>query len=121
VAVKRKIIECECGETFTDVRTHLDGNIKYGPWQLKAHRMRETKAKSGGDILAAIWERTVECGGCGGELMREKRQYELTPPVDVTKPEPVGSYSSRELVVRSAPGTVEAVEEPKEGILRMKG
>ncbi len=111
MAVKRKTVECECGEVFNDLRTHLLGNLIFGPWKAKTHRVRETKSKSGGDILVAVWERTVECGKCGGELLKEKRQYELSPPADVTKPEPISYYSSRELIVRGSEGA--------DGIIRM--
>lgn len=111
MAVKRRLIECECGEIFTDSRTTLDGNVKRGPWLFKSHRIRETKAKDGGDILVASWDRAVECAKCGEELMHEKRQYELTPPSNPQKPEPVPSYSSRELVVRA--------EDLPKNILRM--
>lgn len=120
MAVRRKTIECECGEVFVDHRSHIEGNLKFGPWKARTHRVRETKSKSGGDILVALWDRTVECGKCGGELLKEKRQYELTPPADVKTPEPIGSYSSRDLIIRTGAGTSEAETETRDGILRMK-
>lgn len=105
MAVKRKLIECECGEIFADVRNHLQGNLKHGPWRYKTSRMRQAKSSNGGDIVATLFERSVECGKCGAELIREKRQYDLTPPVNSNKPEPIPSYSDRELVVVSNPAS----------------
>lgn len=110
MAVKRRMIECECGQVFTDGKPHLEGPTKYGPWKYKTNRLRETKTKNGGDIVVVCWERSVECGRCGSELLREKRQYELTPPLNAQKPEPVPSYGTRELVV---------MREEEEGIIRV--
>jgi len=104
MAVKRRLIECECGEVFLDGQNkQLTGNLKYGPWRYKTSRPRSSKSSNGGDILAVLFERSVECAKCGAELVREKRQYELTPPINPNKSEPIPSYFERELVVASAP------------------
>ena len=99
MAIKRKLIECECGEIFADVRNQLQGELKHGPWRFKTSRLRTQKTANGGDVVACIFERSVECAKCGMELIREKRQYDLTPPVNPSKPEPIPSFFDRELVV----------------------
>lgn len=94
-------MECECGEIYTEgPNNQLEGTVALSPWRLKDSRKRSTKSPSNSDILLALFERSVHCGKCKQELMREKRQYELTPPVS-NKDEPVNSYSSREFVIRS--------------------
>ena len=104
MAIKRKLIECECGEQFVEGQNNqLTGTVKFGPWRFISHRLRSAKSTTGGDILAALFERSVGCGKCGFELIREKRQYEITPPVNPNKPEPIPSSASREFVVVSVP------------------
>jgi len=103
MAVKKRFVECECGEVFIEGKNNqLEGNTALGPWRLKDNRKRQGKTTQQGDILAAIFERSVFCIKCKNELMREKRQYELTPPVTQSD-EPVTSYSTREFVYRQAP------------------
>ena len=100
MAIKKRFVECECGEVFTEAKNNqLDGQILLGPWRLKESRKRQTKTPNQSDILVAQFERSVHCGKCKHELMREKRQYELTPPVTQSD-EPVTSYSTREFIVR---------------------
>jgi hypothetical protein len=101
VAIKKRFVECECGELFTEnAKNQLEGNTICGPWKLKDSRRRNTKTDSGSDILIAMFERPVGCAKCKQELMREKRQYELTPP-DKQTDDPVSVYASREFIVRS--------------------
>lgn len=100
MAVRKRFVECECGEILTEGKNNqLDGSVLCSPWRLKDSRKRATKSPSQGEILVATFERSVHCGKCKQELMREKRQYELTPPATQAD-EPVTSYSSREFVMR---------------------
>lgn len=103
LAIKKRFVECECGEIFAEgSKNSLMGNIAYGPWKLKGNRLRNTKSDKGCDILIAVFERSVGCGKCNHEMMREKRQYELTPPINNNDADPISSYTSREFVLRSA-------------------
>jgi len=100
MAVKKRFVECECGEIFTEGKNNqLEGNAALGPWRLKDNRKRQAKTSQQGDVLSALFERSVFCVKCKNELMREKRQYELTPPVSQSD-EPVTSYSTREFAYR---------------------
>jgi hypothetical protein len=101
MAVKKRYVECECGELFTEGKSNqLEGTIAVSPWRLKESRKRQTKTTHQCDILIAVFERSVHCGKCKQELMREKRQYELTPPI-AQNDEPVTSYSSRDFVIKA--------------------
>lgn len=107
MAVKKRFVECECGEVFIEGKNNqLDGNTALGPWRLKDSRKRQGKTAQHGDVLAAIFERSVFCVKCKNELMREKRQYELTPPVTHSD-EPVTSYSTREFLYKTLRSTVD--------------
>lgn len=101
MAVKKRFVECECGELFTEGKNNqLEGTIAVSPWRLKDSRKRQTKTSHQCDILIATFERSVHCGKCKQELLREKRQYELTPPI-TQNDEPVTSYSSRDFVIKA--------------------
>lgn len=100
MAIKKRLVECECGEMYLEnSRNQLEGNVVCGAWKLKESRKRTTRTDVGSDILLATFERPVGCGKCKQELLRERRQYELTPPVNQSD-EPVSVYSSREYVLR---------------------
>lgn len=98
MAIKRKYVECECGEIFVDNKdtNQLEGNISFDPWRLKEAKKKD---KTSQDVLLAFFERSAFCKKCEQELMREKRQYELTPPIE-SLDEPVNSYSNREFVFK---------------------
>jgi hypothetical protein len=99
MAIKKKLIECECGEIFTDAKNNqLNGNVGLGPWLLKESRKRPSKSQ--GDVLFATFERSVFCLKCKQELVRENRQYELTPPISHVD-EVITSHSTREFIYRS--------------------
>ena len=111
MSVKRKLIECECGEFFEEaIETSIvTGNLKYGAWKFKNYRLKATKSETGADVLALLWVRNVDCSRCGASLFVEKRQYELTPPDDVTKPEVINSYGQKDLVLKK----VETLAKPE--------
>lgn len=99
MAVKRKLIECECGEAYLDTPQRYVQGATYGPWKYVSSNLRNTKTANGGDIMMIFWERIISCPKCGKDLMKEKRQYELTPPLNANKPDPIPSASTREIVV----------------------
>ena len=99
MAIKKRFIECECGETFNEVSNNqLEGNIVFGPWRLRGNRQRATKTANNCDILVALFFRSLFCGKCKQELLREQKQYELTPPISPTE-EPVTTLSNREFIM----------------------
>lgn len=103
MAVKRRYIECECGETFGEgTNGTLDGKTKYGAWKYKNARLRQTKTGAGGDIIVVLFSRKVQCTKCGHELLHENKNYELTPAERPTDKEPSYSSISRELLLAQA-------------------
>lgn len=99
MAVKRRYVECECGETYNEGKNNsLEGTVALGPWRLKENRKRSTKTNQGSDILIGLFERSVHCGKCKQELMKDRRQYEVTPPSPGE--DPVTSYVTREFVMK---------------------
>lgn len=98
MAIKSRSVECECGEKFTENnKGELIGNLIYSPWRLKQSKVRNTKSVNQCDILLTIFERAVGCAHCKQEIFREKKQYEITPPIGKEE-SPVSSYSSKDFV-----------------------
>ena len=103
MAVKRRYIECECGENFAEGKNGtLEGKTEYGAWKYKNARLRQTKTGVGGDIVVILFNRNVRCTKCGRELLHEKKNYELTPADMPTDKEPSYSSISRELLLSEA-------------------
>lgn len=101
MAITRKFIECECKELFTEGKDNqLEGEVIASPWKIKANRVRQTKSASGSDILVGHFQRSIICGKCKQELLRENRQYEVTPPV-IPNDESVSSYFNRDFIMKS--------------------
>ena len=102
MAIKKRLVECECGEMFTEGKNNqLDGKTALSSWRLKDGRKIDAKTPQQSDVLSVMFERSVFCDKCKKELMREKRQYELTPPVSQSD-ETVTSHSTREFVYLSS-------------------
>lgn len=101
MAVKRRIIECECGATFVENRDGLlEGNLAWSPWKHKNHRIRSTKSPSGGDIIVVVFIRSVHCKKCKSELLREKKEYEISPAARNDELETSNSCISKELLLK---------------------
>ena len=103
MAIKKRFVECECGEVFYEGSgNQLEGNVVFGPWRLRGNRQRATKTVNNCDILVALFFRSLMCGKCKQEILREQKQYELTPPMSATD-DPVTTLSNREYVMVKAP------------------
>lgn len=98
MAVKNRSVECECGEVFQEnEKGELIGNLIYSPWRCKQSKVRQTKTAQQCDILLCSFERAVGCGKCKQEIFRDRRQYEVTPPIG-KESTPVTSYSSKDYI-----------------------
>lgn len=94
MAIKRKLIECQCGEIYADSPKLID--VIFGVWKLKDVR-KKTGKEDEKDIIIASFQRKVFCSKCSQELIKENRLYELTPP-NSESDESVSFQSTREFV-----------------------
>lgn len=77
--IKKRFIECECGEVFTEAKGGLEGNIVFSNWKHEDSRVRGTKTDTGGEIAVVQFIRFAKCAKCDGSLMIEKKVYEVSP------------------------------------------
>lgn len=111
MAVKTRSVECECGEVFReDEKGELTGNLIYSPWRCKQSKVRHTKTAQQCDILLCVFERAVGCGKCKQEIFRDKKQYEVTPPIG-KESTPVTSYASKDFVFANKEAFMETTTE----------
>jgi len=111
MAVKNRSVECDCGELFHENnKGELTGNLIYSPWRLKHNKVRQTKSANQCDIMLCIFERAVGCAKCKQEIFRDKKQYEITPPIG-KEDLPITSYSSKEYVYSDKTEFVEPTED----------
>jgi hypothetical protein len=103
MAIKKRFVECECGEVFNEGSANqLEGNLIFGPWRLRGNRQRATKTPNNCDILVALFFRAIICGKCKQEIVREQKQYELSPPFNLGD-EPYTVLSNREYIMTKSP------------------
>ncbi len=99
MAIKRKIVECECGEHFDESKKgDITGHLLYTPWKCKDNRIRGTKTAYNCDIAQCFFERIAACGKCKKEMFVDKKQYEITPPVEKDSQQPISMMGEKELI-----------------------
>jgi hypothetical protein len=80
MAIKKRLLVCDCGEQFEEGKDGLPvGNLTCGPWKYKQAKVRPGAAPSDGDAVIIYFVRSIDCNKCMSELHRDKKAYEVSP------------------------------------------
>lgn len=100
MAIKRRILECDCGERFDEEREDgtITGDLSYGTWKFKQHSVKEG-VEAGSDLVNVYFVRSVDCNKCMTELFREKKCYVVVASSKKPAPFPPAPHSSTQPVL----------------------